>query len=97
MGFEVADVHGLKCATATSIASVTPEEMADAFRSVAGEDVDLLIQAGTNLPGAKFAAQLEQELGKPVLSINAITTWHAYRANGITDRIEGFGSLLLEH
>lgn len=97
MGFEVAAVHGLKCDTATSIASVTPEEMTDAFRIVDGGDVDLLIQAGTNLPGAKVAARLEQEIGKPVLSINTITAWHAYRANGINDRIEGFGSLLLEH
>lgn len=97
MGYAVASVHGLKCDTATSIASVTPQEMTAAFRAVDGDEVDLLIQAGTNLPGAKLAARLERELGKPVLSINTITAWHAYRANGITDRIEGFGSLLLEH
>jgi maleate isomerase len=97
MGFEVAGVHGLKCATATSIAGTTPEEMIAAFRAVDGDDVDLLVQAGTNLPGAKVAARLEAELGKPVLSINTITAWHAYRANGINDKIEGFGSLLLDH
>lgn len=97
MGYEVHDVHGLKCETATSIASVTPEEMRDAFMKVDTDDVDLLLQAGTNLPGAKVAAELEAEIGKPVLSINTITVWHAYRTNGIDDRIEGFGSLLLDH
>lgn len=97
MDFEVADIHGLKCESATSIAHVTPAEIAEAFRAVDGPDVDLLIQVGTNLPGAKVAADLEAELGKPVLSINTITAWHAYRANGIDDKIEGFGSLLLDH
>jgi maleate isomerase len=97
MGYDVAAVHGLKCDSATSIADVTPEEISEAFRFVDGPDVDLLIQAGTNLPAAKVAAQMEVELGKPVLAINTATVWHAYRTNGITDRVEGFGSLLAEH
>jgi maleate isomerase len=97
MGYEVNDVHGLKCDTATSIAAVTPAEMEAAFLSVDSDDVDLLIHAGTNLAGAKVAASLEKRLGKPVLSINTVTVWHAYRANGINDKIDGFGSLLLDH
>ncbi|MCH1930387.1 hypothetical protein L9G16_09355 [Shewanella sp. A25] len=64
---------------------------------VNGDDVDLILQAGTNLYFVELAAQLEQELGKPVLAINALTFWHALRSNGIHDRIRGFGSLLAEH
>jgi maleate isomerase len=97
MGYEVAAIHGLKCDTATSIGDVTPEEIRAAFAAVDGPDVDLLIQAGTNLPAAIVAAELEAELGKPVIAINTATVWHAYRTNGITDQIEGFGSLLSEH
>ncbi|MGJ8686573.1 MAG: maleate cis-trans isomerase family protein, partial [Spongiibacteraceae bacterium] len=66
-------------------------------RKIDGDDVDLILQAGTNLHFVELAAQLEQELGKPVLAINAITFWHALRNNGIPDRIKGFGSLLAEH
>jgi maleate isomerase len=33
-------------------------------------------------------------LGKPVLAINTATYWHALRANGIDDRMEGLGQLL---
>ena len=36
-------------------------------------------------------------LGKPVLAINTATYWWALRQNGISDRMEGFGSLLTEH
>lgn len=97
MGYEVAAIHGLKCDSATSIGDVTPDEIKAAFRAVDGADVDLLIQAGTNLPASLVAAEMELELGKPVLAINTATVWHAYRTNGITDQIEGFGSLLAEH
>jgi maleate isomerase len=97
IGCDVAAIHGMKCATATSIADVKPEEIKDAFRKVDGPDVDLLIQAGTNLLAAKACAELEEEIGKPVIAINTATVWHAYRTNGINDRIEGWGSLLSKH
>jgi maleate isomerase len=96
LGFEVTTVHGLKCPSATAIAEVPPEEVRQAFLSVNGGDVDALVQAGTNLPAVGVAARLEDELGKPVIAINAATLWHALRVNGIEDRIEGFGRLLSE-
>lgn len=97
IGCEVKAIHGMKCETATSISMVTSEEIKDAFRKVDGPDVELLIQAGTNLLAAKAAAELEIELGKPVIAINTATVWHAYRTNGIMDKLEGWGSLLSEH
>ncbi|KAN0094095.1 hypothetical protein V8E51_017279 [Hyaloscypha variabilis] len=97
IGCEVKAIYGFKCPTATSIAEVTEEEIKRAFRSVDGEDVDLLIQAGTNLLAGKAAAELAVELGKPVIAINTATVWHAYRTNGIKDQISGWGSLLEKH
>jgi len=58
--------------------------------------VDALVQVGTNLSMVKLAAAAEFWLGKPVIAINAATYWHALRANGIADRITGFGRLLEE-
>jgi maleate isomerase len=29
--------------------------------------------------------------------VNTCTYWHALRSSGVEDRIEGFGSLLMEH
>lgn len=97
IGCDVAAIEGLKCASATSISLVTKDEIKAAFRKVDGPDVDLLIQAGTNLVAAEAAAELEVELGKPVIAINTATVWHAYRTNGIMDQIKGFGSLLEKH
>ena len=97
IGCDVAAIHGLKCDTATSISLVTEEEIKAAFRKVDAPDVQLLIQAGTNLLAGKAAAELEEELGKPVIAINTATVWHAYRTNGILDQIPGWGSLLEKH
>lgn len=97
IGCDVAAIEGFKCPTATSIADVTGEEIKAAFRRVDGPDVELLIQAGTNLLAGKACAELEEELGKPVIAINTATVWHAYRTNGITDQMKGWGSLLEKH
>lgn len=97
LGYEVHAIVGLRCETATSIAETDPETIKDAFRKVNDASVDALFQAGTNLPAAKAAAEMEAELSKPVIAVNTATVWHAYRTNGIMDKIEGFGSLLSKH
>jgi maleate isomerase len=97
LGFEVAAVKGLRCPSATSIANVQLATIRDAFLSVDGRDIDALVQAGTNLPAVKVAAELEMTLSKPVIAINAATLWHAYRTNGIEDRMSGVGCLLEEY
>lgn len=96
IGFEVTDVVGLKCPTATSIADVPPDRVRRAFLEVDSPDVDVLVQAGTNLPVVKVAAELERELGKPIVAINAASLWHALRTQGINERIAGHGRLLEE-
>ena len=58
-----------------------------------GKDTDAMIQVGTNLSMVRLAAAAELWLGKPVIAINTATYWHALRANGITDKIYGFGTL----
>jgi maleate isomerase len=97
LGFEVAAITGLCSESATSIADESPEKLREAFLSVDGPDVDALIQCGTNLECAAVAAELERELGKPVIAINIATMWHAFRVNGIDDKIVGHGSLLELH
>jgi maleate isomerase len=93
-GYEVMAIHGLKCPTAKAIADVSPETLKEAFRKVDGPEVQALVQAGTNLFCAQVAAQMEEELGKPVIAINTATVWHAYRSHGIHDQMPGFGCLL---
>ena len=66
------------------------------LRDLDGDDVDAIVQVGTNLCMARLAGEAERWLGKPVIAINTATYWHALRANGINDKVQGFGRLLSE-
>jgi maleate isomerase len=96
-GFEVVQLQGLKCASPVLIAHVGERELRDAILEVDGPDVDAVIQVGTNLAMARLAGIAEFWLDKPVLAINTCIYWWSLRQNGIDDKIDGFGSLLLEH
>ena len=95
-GFDVVNVTGLRCATATAIAEVTPQEIGRTLREIDGPDVEAIVQVGTNLSFVKQAEGLEGFLGKPVIPINIAVLWHALRAMGIEDRIEGCSRLMRE-
>lgn len=86
----------LRCPSWTAIAEVTPHELRRAVLALDGDDVDAIVQVGTNLSMVRFAAAAELFLGKPVIAINAATYWTALRRNGIVDRKEGFGRLMAE-
>lgn len=94
-GYEVTKVVGLKCDTATSIAHTPPGQIIDTIlHELDGDDVDVIVQAGTNLSTQDIFPALEKQLGKPVIAINIATIWHALRAHGIADRFYGHGWLL---
>lgn len=97
IGYEVVRIAGHKSPGPVEIAHESFAKTRALLREVDGDDVDLILQAGTNLYFVELAARLELELNKPVLAINALTFWHALRSNGIRDRIAGFGRLLEEH
>ena len=95
-GFEVVRDLALQCPSWISIAEVTTQTCRDTLRKLDGDDVDAIIQVGTNLSMIRLAAAAELWLGKPVIAINTATYWHALRTCGIKDSIEGFGRLLEE-
>ena len=96
MGYTVLRDIALQCLSWTGIAEVTPRQCVAAIKQLDGDDVDAIVQVGTNLSMVRLAAMAEMWLGKPVLAINAVTYWHALRANGIMDKVEGCGRLLEE-
>lgn len=96
-GFEVVGDICLRCPSWTSIAQVPEDRLIAALRELDSDGVDALCQVGTNLSMMRLAGEAERWLGKPVIAINSATYWHALRANGIADRIHGFGRLLEEY
>lgn len=93
-GFEVKRIKGLRCESPVKIAHVQESTLAATIRELDGDDIDGVVQVGTNLAMARLAGHAETWLGKPVVAINTAIYWHALRESGVTDRISGFGSLL---
>lgn len=93
-GFAIKRLISLRCASPTLIAHSTEAQMIGAFRELDGDDIDAIVQVGTNLPAVRLAAEAERWFAKPVLAINAVTYWDALRRCGIDDRVVGYGSIL---
>ena len=96
IGFEVKSICGLNCASATAIAETPIAAVLDAVRQVDGDDVDVIIQCGTNLSTIDLFPTLEHTLEKPLIPINVATIWHALRSCGIDDKVTGKGRLMEE-
>ena len=96
-GFTVKRLKGLQCASPRAIAQVPQHQIRQELEALNGDDVDALVQVGTNLAGAAVAADLEKQIGKPVISINTVSAWAALRTSGIADRVTGRGRILEEH
>ena len=96
LGYDVKRVIGLRCDSATSIAETPDGQVMAAVRKLDGDDVDAIVQVGTNLSTLDLFPVLEKWLQKPCLPINIVTIWHALRATGVKDKLDGMG-WLLEH
>ena len=97
LGFEVGRIKGLCVNSAVEIAQVSEQTLREAIIEVNDDDVDAIVQCGTNLCMTELADEAERWLGKPVIAINAATWWMALRDNGIEDKLHGYGSLLRDH
>ena len=93
-GFETVRDICLECPSWTAIAEVPESKLVATLQALDGDDVDALVQVGTNLSMMRLAATAERWLAKPVIAINTATYWHALRANGIADQVSGFGRLM---
>jgi len=96
-GFVVVRDLCLKRPSPVLIAHATDEMCRKAILELDGDDVDAIVQVGTNLSMIRLAAAAELFLGKPVIAINTATYWHALRACGIQDKKAGFGQLMEFH
>ena len=93
-GFTVVRDVCLQRPSPVQIAHSTDAMCREAIRTLDGDDVDAIVQVGTNLSMVRMAAAAELFLDKPVVAINTATYWHALRTVGINDKIYGLGRLL---
>ncbi|MEO1106257.1 MAG: arylmalonate decarboxylase, partial [Pseudomonadota bacterium] len=96
-GFEVRKFRGLKCESPVAIAQVQPDTLRNHVLEMDDDSIDAFVQVGTNLSMVALCNEMAEEIGKPMVPINAATYWHALRALGITDQFQGHGPLFAKH
>ena len=96
-GYNIKRLHGLKCDSAHGIANTPRAQVLDVvMNELDGDDIDAIVQVGTNLSTIDIFPTLGHQLGKPMIAINVALIWHALRAASIYDKFFGRGRLLEE-
>lgn len=73
-------------------------DTADAMaRKIDRSESDAIVLACTNWRSMDAIDQLEQDLGKPVLTTTQVSIWAALRAMGYPGGVAGYGRLLRDH
>ncbi|MBM4261267.1 MAG: hypothetical protein FJ145_07470 [Deltaproteobacteria bacterium] len=99
LGFEVVSSVGFCCANALHIAHVPDWAKEKAIVELLANNknnLDAVVQCGTNMSLIDVTEKLEPVVGIPILGINPVTFWYALRENGFDEALLGGGRLLQE-
>jgi maleate isomerase len=102
-GIHVTDIKGYHESLAPHelkndrIGRLLPQKAYEMGLRVNGKDNQAIFISCTNFRAIEIIECLERQTGKPVISSNQATLWHALRKLGIEDSIKGFGRLLEHH
>jgi len=95
-GFEVLIFKGLQIIPAAEIINVPPYEMYQLAKEVYLPQADGIFISCTGLEVVDIIEPLEHDLGKPVVTSNQASFWHALQIAKVKEPIEGYGRLLRE-
>jgi maleate isomerase len=95
-GYEVIAQEALGHVRNLDIGLLDPQTACDVGRRLDRPEADAVMLACGNWNTFPIIAPLERELGKPVLTTNQVSLWHALRMTG-SGPLEGLGVLLREH
>lgn len=94
MGFSVAAIEGLGCPTDAEIGALPPDTLVALAERVDRPDADLVFLSCTSLNVAERIDEIEQRIGKPVVTSNQATAWHLLNDLGIAPAPDRFGRLM---
>lgn len=97
-GFNVISIEGLQLGRTSSrdMPLVEAKTMYGFVKKVYRPECDVIFISCTGLGVISIIEELENELGKPVITSNQATFWAALRIAKVWDPIKGYGKLLRE-
>ena len=93
-GFEVVHHEVMGFVRNTELGRADPETAYELGRRADRPEAEAVIMPGGNWPTMSIVERLEQAIGKPVLTNNAVSIWAALRLLQRRDNINGYGRLL---
>lgn len=92
-GIDVTQVSGRGIITAAEVGTLGREQVLELARSNDHPDAEAVLLPDTALHTAAWLDELEEVLGKPVLTANQVSVWEGLRLAGDTRPRDGLGSL----
>jgi maleate isomerase len=93
-GFRVQGTAHLNISDGFALASPTSAEIYELALRAWQPGADVLLISCLNMNSQYVVSELEQAIGRPVITSTTATLWKLLRTAGVSDRIEGFGRLL---
>lgn len=93
-GFQVVNDKGLGLVDNLTVGRLDASTALDLARAIDTPDAQAIVLACTNWKSMQVLEQIEEELGKPVLSTTQVCIWAALRMMNETQAITGYGRLL---
>jgi maleate isomerase len=93
-GYDVVRMGGFGFEDDTAMSFISLDDIVEASMEICDEESDLLFLSCTALRSSEVLEELEERLGKPVISSNQVLVWLSLRLLSYVGRVEGYGSLL---
>ncbi len=92
-GFNLLDIQGLNLTTGIEFGCVTPAYWKSFAQAIDRPDADALFLSCGGIRALEVVAEIEDLIGKPVITSNQAQFWSCLRRAGITDQLTGFGRI----
>jgi maleate isomerase len=95
-GIEVVSQVAMGVVSNNEVGRLHPQTAYDHGLRADRKEADAVFLACGNWWTAAIVEDLERAVGKPVLTTNNMTVWHALRKFGVAERVAGYGRVLSE-
>ncbi|MDC0226679.1 arylmalonate decarboxylase [Alphaproteobacteria bacterium] len=92
-GFEIINIQGLNLSTGIEFGRVTPDYWKKFAIEIDHEDADAIFLSCGGIRSAEVIDEIENIVGKPVITSNQAQVWSCLRKAGIKDNIRGYGKI----
>jgi len=92
-GFDLLDIQGLNLTTGIEFGQVTPAYWKQFAQELDRPDADAVFLSCGGIRALEVAQEIENAIGKPVITSNQAQFWSCLRRAGIMDKLPGFGQI----